>query len=451
MTTETIAVENPATGAVIDWIPATTPAGLDAAVRAAARAWPGWAAGGPAARRDALIAAGEALRGRAGEIAALLTAEQGKPLRQATAEVELAADWFGHTAGLSLEPERPDGSVTVERVPLGPVAAIAPSNFPIILAVAKLAPALLAGNTVVLKPNPLTPLTARRLTEVLGAVLPPDVLITVYGDGALGAALVAHPEIRMVSFTGSVPTGRAIAAAAAERFLPVVLELGGNDAAVVLPGADLARVAAGLFGGAMVNSGQFCAAIKRVYVDRGQAAELTEALAAAARATVLGDGADPASDLGPLVDRAGRDRVDDLVREAERAGARTVAGGRTPRRAGWFYPPTVVTDLPPGTRLEQEEQFGPVIPVIACDDVAEAVTRANGTGFGLGASVWGDPARAAETGRHLDAGTVWLNTHGELRHDVPFGGTRCSSVGVEYGYWGLLEYTRIRVSHASRA
>jgi acyl-CoA reductase-like NAD-dependent aldehyde dehydrogenase len=451
MTTETITVENPASGAILDRVPVTTRAGLDAVVRAAARAWPGWAAGGLAARRSVLIACGEALHARAGEIAALLTAEQGKPLRQATAEVRLAADWFGHTAALSLEPECPDPAVTVERVPLGPVAAIAPSNFPVILAVAKLAPALLAGNTVVLKPNPLTPLSARRMTEVLTTVLPPGVLATVYGGGALGAALVAHPAIRMVSFTGSVATGRAIATAAAARFLPVVLELGGNDAAVVLPGADIGRVAAGLYGGATVNSGQFCAAIKRVYVDRGQAAELTEALAATARAAVLGDGADPGSDLGPLVDRAGRDRVAGLVREAESAGARAVTGGRPLRRAGYFFPPTVVTDLPPGTRLEQEEQFGPVIPVIAYDDLDEAVARANGTDFGLGASVWGDPDRAAATGCRLDAGTVWLNTHGELRHDVPFGGTRSSGGGVEYGYWGLLEYTRLRATHAPKA
>ncbi len=445
---QTIAVDNPASGVVLDRIPVTTRAGLDAAVDAATRAWPDWAAAGEHERRAALVCCGAALAARVDEIAALLTTEQGKPLRQATAEVRLAADWFAQTAALSLEAEHPDASVTVARVPLGPVAAIAPSNFPIILAVTKLAPALLAGNTVVLKPSPLTPLATRCMTEVLGAVLPAGVLSTVYGDAEVGTALVGHPAVRMVSFPGSVATGRAIARATAGRFLPLVLELGGNDACVVLPDADVGRVAGEIFGAATVNSGQFCAAVKRVYVSRRQAAELTGALAAAARAAVVGDGADPATELGPLVGRAGRDRVAELVRAAEHAGARTVTGGRPLEGPGYFYPPTVVTDLPAGTRLEQEEQFAPVIPVVAYDRLDEAVARANGTDYGLGASVWGDPAQAPSVADRLDAGTVWLNTHGQLRHDVPFGGTRCSGVGVEYGYWGLLEYTRIRVTHA---
>lgn len=441
-------MENPASGVLLAEVPETGLGELDAAVAAAGVAQPRWARRTEAERRATLIACGEALAAEAAEIAALLTAEQGKPLRQATAELALAAQWFRHTADLSLNPERPDPNITISRVARGPVAAIAPSNFPIILSVTKLAPALLTGSTMVLKPSPLTPLSTRRMVQVLSGVLPPGTLRAVYGGARLGAALTGHPDISMVSFTGSIATGRAIARATAGRFLPLVLELGGNDACVVLPDADIGQIAADIFHASTVNSGQFCAAVKRVYVSRQQAPELIDALAATAESTVVGDGADPRTDLGPLVSRAQLERAAGLVSEAERAGAHVVTGGRPGTTAGHYYRPTVVANLPSGTRLEAEEQFAPVIPVIAYDDVEEAVTRANGTEYGLGASVWGEPELARTVADRLVAGTVWLNTHGDLRHDVPFGGTRSSGVGVEYGRWGLLEYTRIKVIHA---
>jgi acyl-CoA reductase-like NAD-dependent aldehyde dehydrogenase len=447
-------VEDPATAETFAHAPACTPQELDAAVAAASAAAPGWAALDEDERRTHLRACGDALAACLDEVAALLSREQGKPLTHARAEVQLSVDWFAHTAALTLAPEVLEDSdtscITLERVPHGVVAAIAPSNFPLILSVCKVAPALLAGNTVVLKPSPQTPLSTLRMGEALRACLPGGVLNVVSGDQALGEALTSHPGIRMISFTGSVATGRAISRQAAERFLPVVLELGGNDPAIVLPGADVDALAPHLFQAALANSGQFCAAVKRVYVHRDQAARLAERLTDLAASAVVGAGADPATEFGPLVSRDQLERVAGLVDDAVARGARVLAGGKALGGPGYFYPPTVVVDLPEGTELELEEQFGPVIPVITYDDIDEAVHRADSTPYGLGASVWGDEEAARGIAARLDSGTVWVNTHGVLRHDVPFSGARCSGRGAEYGYWGLLEYTRIKVHHHAR-
>ncbi|MEU4210419.1 aldehyde dehydrogenase family protein [Streptomyces sp. NPDC026206] len=449
-----IAVENPAHGEVFAHAPACSPQRLDTVLREASLARPAWSAL-PVRRRAAhLRECGSALAARAEEVAELLTREQGKPLRDARAEVRLACDWFGHTARLCPGADRlvddAAAHITLNRVPHGVVAAIAPSNFPLVLAVCKIAPALLAGNTVVLKPSPDTPLSSLLMGEALRDALPPGVLTVVAGDAALGAALTGHPAVRLISFTGSVATGRTIARTAAGDFKRVVLELGGNDAAIVLPGADTETVARELFRRALVNSGQFCAAVKRVYVPRRQHRRLTEVLGELALSVTLGDGMDPATDLGPLISRAQLDRVTVLVDGAVRAGARIVAGGGAPDGPGHFYRPTVVTDLPPGTGLELDEQFGPVIPVIAYDEPAEAVERVGSSPYALGCSVWGEESAARELARSVDCGTVWINTHGDLRHDVPFGGHGQSGLGVEYGYWGLLEYTQMKIEHIAR-
>lgn len=446
-------VENPATGEHFAQAQLASSADLDAAVAAATAAAEVWARCAESERRTALRECGALVRSHVAELADLLTREQGKPLREATAEVALAAEWFERTADLSLPPESiadQAAEVTVSRIPHGVVAAITPSNFPVILAVTKIAPALLAGNTVVVKPAELTPLTGLRMAEILNPVLPAGVLNAVCGGAEQGMALVRHPGIGMVSFTGSVETGQAIARAAARDLRPVVLELGGNDACVLLPDADVHSVAAEIFAAAMRNCGQFCAAVKRIYAPRARAAELAAALAAFADDAVVGDGLDPATDLGPLVSHRARTRVAELVAACERAGGEVVVGGKGLERPGHFFAPTVVAGLPAGTALEREEQFGPVIPVIAYDSVAEAVERANATRFGLGGSIWGDPEAARALAASMECGTVWINAHGDLRHDVPFGGIRQSGVGVEYGYWGLLEYTRLKVVNVAR-
>ncbi|MFC7328639.1 aldehyde dehydrogenase family protein [Marinactinospora rubrisoli] len=445
-------VEDPASARIFAHAPACSHRQLDAAVGAAAVAGVAWAALPLARRREYLLRCGTALAARAEQVAEILTREQGKPLRAAAAETRSAADWFARTADLALAAEEladHGARVAVERVPYGVVAAIAPSNFPVLLAVCKVAPALLAGNTVVLTPSPVTPLATLRMGEILRDVLPPGVLNVISGDTAISRALTEHPAVRLISFTGSVETGRAIARQAAPRFVRTVLELGGNDPAIVLGDADLGRVAGELFDRAMRNSGQFCAAVKRVYVPERRRAELVDRLRERAGNTRVGDGMDPATDLGPLVSGRQLERVAALVADAVAAGARVVCGGAPLDLPGHFYPPTVVTDLPAGTALEEEEQFGPVIPVIGYTTVDEAVDRANATRFALGASVWGPPEKARGIAARLDCGTAWINTHGDLRHDVPFGGARDSGLGVEYGHWGLLEYTRIRVRHVA--
>lgn len=446
-------VENPATEEIFATAPRCTAEQLAAAVRSSRAAFGPWASTPADERRERLRACGASLATHRDELAELLTREQGKPLSQARAEVELSAGWFGHIAEHALDPVRlvDDAAARIDltRVPHGVVAAITPFNFPVILAVCKLAPALLAGNSVVLKPSPVTPLTSLLMGRLFSAELPPGVLNVVTGDGSLGRELVAHPEVAAVSFTGSVPVGRAISAAAGMRH--VVLELGGNDPAILLPGADVGALAPTLFALATINGGQFCAAVKRIYVHRDQRAELVEALTAHAAAARLGDGLDPQVTLGPLATRDQLDRVGRLVDAAVADGASVTVGGKAPGGTGHFYPATVVTGLPAGTLLESTEQFGPVIPVLDYDDPAQAVAAANATEFGLGASVWGDPTGAAELAAQVTAGTVWINTHADLRHDVPFGGLGSSGRGVEYGLLGTLEYTRVKVINTARS
>ncbi|MEV4211223.1 aldehyde dehydrogenase family protein [Micromonospora sp. NPDC049662] len=447
---QTIDVEDPATEEIFTAAPHCTQAQLAEAVGSCRTAFRSWSTTPIDTRREYLRACGDVLAARRDEIAELLTREQGKPLSQARAEVDLSAGWFGHTAVLPLGAEvlvdDQSAHIELERVPHGVVAAITPFNYPIILGICKLAPALLAGNTVLWKPSPVTPLSSLLIGELLRDVLPPGVLNVVSGGGDLGRSLVTHPDVALVSFTGSVATGRAIASAVGLRH--VVLELGGNDPAIVLPNADVGALASSLFTLATLNSGQFCAAIKRVYVHRAQQAELFDALASLAGDARLGSGFDPRTTLGPLTTRSQLDRLTGLVEAAVAAGGRA-AGGRKLAGPGHFYPATVVTDLPTGTQLESTEQFGPVIPVLGYDDPAQAVAAANATEYGLGASVWGDPDAARSLSSGIDAGTVWLNTHGDLRHDVPFGGARSSGRGVEYGYLGLLEYTRVKVVNAT--
>ncbi|MFJ4653227.1 aldehyde dehydrogenase family protein [Nocardia sp. NPDC088792] len=451
---DTLPVENPADAEVFATAPAATAEQVEAAVAAARAAHRRWAALGIDARRAHLRKCGAALSTATDEVAALLTREQGKPLAKARAEVELSATWFSDTAGQDLAVEDlgdADADIRLHHKPFGVVAAITPWNYPIILAVCKLAPALLAGNTVVLKPSPETPLSSLLMTEVLCEVLPPGVLNVVAGAGPVGRVLVEHAGVDKVSFTGSAQTGLAIAAAAARRLQRPTLELGGNDAAVVLSDAPIAQIAERLFWAAFENSGQYCTAVKRIYAHRTVYSDLIEALRSHAEQVVVGDGMDPATQLGPLVSARQRDRVAALVEDAVAGGGRIVTGGSRLDRPGHFYAPTIVAGAAADSRLVQEEQFGPALPILPYDDVEVAVAQANSTSFGLGGSVWGTPERATEVAAELDCGTAWINTHGELRHGVPFGGYRYSGAGVEYGALGLLEYTRPRVTHVRRS
>ena len=443
-------VLDPATERIVAQAPACGPDQLDAAMAAAARALPAWR-GDEKARRYALRQAADALEADAGRLAALITAEQGKPLAEAHDEVVFAAVWLRYYADLDLPREvvqdDDSGYAEVVRRPLGVVAAIAPWNYPVILATWKIAPALRAGNTMVLKPSPYTPLATLVMGELLRGALPPGVLNVVSGPEPLGAHMTAHRTVRKVSFTGSTAVGKQVARAAAGDLKRVTLELGGNDPAVVLDDADPEQGADQIVANAFLNAGQVCYAVKRLYVPESRYDAWVEAVTERAAALRTGDGREDGVQLGPLSNRAQLDHVRGLVADARAHGAVPTTGARELDRPGYFYAPTVLRDVSDGAAVVDEEQFGPVLPVIAYRDVQEAVTRANATAYGLTASVWSaDPDRAAKVARSLECGQVCVNAHGTgLRPDLPFGGHKCSGLGVENGPWGLYAYTQLQV------
>jgi acyl-CoA reductase-like NAD-dependent aldehyde dehydrogenase len=385
----------------------------------------------------------------------VLTAEQGKPLADANIEVFAAAIWCQYFANLETPPQviQDDAEALVEvvRRPVGVVAAITPWNFPLTLAFWKIAPALLAGNTLVLKPSPFTPLTTLKVAEILREAMPPGVLNVVSGGDQLGAWMTGHPVPRKISFTGSIETGKLVAQSAAPDLKRVTLELGGNDPAIVLDDADPAVVSRGIFAAAFNNNGQVCSAIKRVYVPESMYDDVVDGLAAQASAVKVGDGTEADTKLGPINNRPQFERVQELVGDALSHGARAVTGGHAMDRAGYFFEPTILSGLSDGTRIVDEEQFGPALPVIPYRDVDDVVERANATHFGLSGSVWGtDADRATEVAGQLECGTAWVNTHLALAPQQPFGGFKWSGVGVENGPWGLAEFSEIQVVHRSK-
>ncbi|WP_433406387.1 aldehyde dehydrogenase family protein [Streptomyces sp. CA-146814] len=451
---ERFAVIDPATGEAFDEAPDQRPEELDEAVARAHEAWPGWRSN-PAARATALVASADAVEAAGADLAHLLTREQGKPLAESHAEVARTAARLRHFAGMAPEVRTIDDGRPVHSEirwrSLGPVAAIVPWNFPLQLASAKFAPALAAGNTVVLKPSPFTPLATRLLGSVLSEALPDGVLTVVTGREPLGSLLASHPGIRHVTFTGSVETGRAVAAAAAPGLARVTLELGGNDAAVLLDDVDVERIADRLFRAAFRNCGQVCMAVKRVYAPARLHSQVMEALAERAKTVVVGAGLDPRTELGPLNNAAQLARVERCTARALEEGARAVAGGHRLDRPGYFYAPTVLADVPPDSQVVTEEQFGPVLPVLPYGDLDEAVEAANATRYGLGGSVWGtDLDRAEEVAGRLECGTAWINHHAELSLAQPFAGIKESGVGVAGGPWGLYGNLRPFVVHRPR-
>ncbi len=448
-------VINPATGKVFAQAPECTRAQLDAAMDAASRSFRPWSRD-IGARRAALLACAKAVQSRLGELAPILTQEQGKPLAKANEELLGTAVWFQYTASLEIPVEvvQDDANARIEirRRPYGVVGAITPWNFPVLLAAWKIAPALLAGNTMVLKPSPFTPLSTLKLGEILRDALPPGVLNIVSGNDALGAWITSHPAVRKVSFTGSVATGKKVAAACAPDLKRMTLELGGNDAAIVLDDADPKQVAEKLFWGAFSNSGQICSAIKRLYVPERLEAPLVAALTAVANAVKVGDGMQADTQLGPLNNKMQFDRVNELVADAKKSGGKIVTGGEAPAGGGYFIQPTLVTGLREGTRLVDEEQFGPALPIVTYRDEADVIDRANATMYGLSGSVWSsNVARATEVAGQLDCGTAWVNQHLAILPNTPFGGAKWSGIGVENGPWGLLGFTELQTVNIAKA
>jgi acyl-CoA reductase-like NAD-dependent aldehyde dehydrogenase len=454
-TAETFGVRNPATGEVFAEAPECSREQLDAAFDAAAKAARDWKSD-EAVRRASLLKAADVLLASVGDLAPILTSEQGKPLGDASIEVFAAAIWSQYFANLEtpaqIIQDDDEAFVEVARRPLGVVAAITPWNFPLTLAFWKIAPALLAGNTMVLKPSPFTPLTTLKVGEMLRDVFPPGVVNIVSGGDELGAWMTSHPVPRKISFTGSIETGKKVAASAAPDLKRVTLELGGNDPAIVLDDADPATVATAIFAGAFNNNGQVCSAVKRVYVPEALYDDVVEGLAAHARAIKVGEGTEDGVKLGPINNEPQYERVKELVADALSHGATAVTGGKAMDRAGYFFEPTILTGLSDGTRIVDEEQFGPALPVVPYRDLGDAIDRANATHFGLSGSVWGvDTDRASAVAAQLECGTAWVNTHLALAPQQPFGGFKWSGIGVENGPWGLAEFTEFQVVHRSKA
>jgi acyl-CoA reductase-like NAD-dependent aldehyde dehydrogenase len=445
---EHLDVLDPSTGEPVATTPMATAADVDRAVAAAVAAGPAWGADA-ALRSDVLLRLAAAIGEHAEELATTLSGEIGIPLRDAGGEVMGAAGFLKHraAAGDAVDVIHDDERQTVRvvRSPVGVVAAIVPWNAPLLIACEKVSSAFAAGDTVVLKPSPLAPLTLLKLAELAAEIVPEGVLSVLPGSDEVGARLTTHPDVAMVSFTGSSATGKAIMAAAAPSLKRLSLELGGNDPAVVLPGSDVQRLAPKLFQAAFYRSGQLCAAVKRIYVHEDDHAALVAGLKAVAEAAVVGAPSTEGVALGPLSNREQRDRVAALVDDAVAAGATAVTGGAPTDGPGFFYPPTIVTDVPEGTALLVEEQFGPALPVVAYSDVDGAVAAANDTPYGLGASVWADDAEAAaDVAARIEAGSVWVNRHGIVSPEIPFGGVRESGVGRSNGRVGLDAYCELK-------
>ena len=450
----TLDVINPATGRTLAVAPRADRAQLDQAVAAAKAAFPGWSATPLKQRGALLVELAEALEAGQNDFARLLTQEQGKPLPHALWEVDLSIAALRYFATLDLPAEvlREDGTRKVIRQhrPLGVVAAITPWNLPLLLLMIEVAPALLAGNTVVAKPAPTTPLATLKFGERCAQVLPAGVVNVVVDQNDLGDALTGHPDVAKVAFTGSTATGKRVMASAAGTLKRLTLELGGNDAAIVLDDADPKEVAPKIFATAMLNAGQVCVAIKRLYVHDSLYDAFCAELGKLARQTVVGDGLEQGTQMGPIQNKAQFEKVKGYIEDGRQNGT-IVAGGGVLKRPGYFVQPTIVRDISDDARLVREEQFGPVLPVLRYSDLDDAIARANDTDFGLGGSVWSsDRDRAFGVATRVDAGTVWVNQHLDVGLDTPFAGAKQSGIGVELGREGLEQFTQAAIINAAK-
>lgn len=446
---DSIDVINPADESIVASSPVADVELLNRAVAAAQRAQASWAAVPLTERAGYLRQLGAAVEEHEEEISRLITLEVGRPLPLAHFEVQLVQKSCAFYAAQTLNVEvlHEDTTLRVEqhRVPLGVVAAILPWNAPLYLAINKLAPAVLAGNTIVLKPAPSSPLSTLKLGELIRAIFPAGVINIITDRNELGAALVGHPAVAKVAFTGSTVTGQKILELASRSLKKVTLELSGNDAAILLPDVDITAIAPDIIFGAFFNSGQICAVIKRLYVHADIYDQVCETLVAALSQAVTGNGMDAGVQFGPLQNAQQFEKVKGFLAEARQTG-NIICGGDVPDGKGYFITPTLVRDISDGCRLVDEEPFGPILPIIKYRDIDDAVARANASPYGLGASVWSaDLSLAEQVATRLDAGTVWVNQHCAIDPSIPFPASKQSGMGVEAGREGLLEYTNLKI------
>src|SRR5881409_2174734 len=455
-TGKTLEVRNPATGEVVDTIPKGSPADVDAAVAAAARAFPAWASLSGTKRAAFMHAAAVKVKAAVPEIARLLTLEQGKPLAHAVIEATRVAENLEFFAGFAdklrgdyvpLEDQNKFG-LTMRR-PVGVVVAITPWNFPLTLMANKICPALAAGCTVVLKPASTTPLATQKTIEIINSVgIPAGVLNTVHGPGAeIGDALVSHPKVNKIAFTGQTETGKRILKLAAENVTRVTLELGGSDAMIVCDDADIRRATAATAIGRFFNAGQACLAVKRIFLFEKIAEEfMTKFTERAQKEWKIGEQFAADTKMGPLHTEQQRTEVESQVADAVKRGAKVLAGGTRPDgpeyAKGWFYPATVLTDVPEDSRMATEEVFGPAVPLFIVNDLDEAIAKANASIYGLGSSIFTrDMAKARKAAEQLDAGYTWVNDIQVAYDQLPFGGAKQSGFGKEHGIEAIESYT----------
>lgn len=450
----TMDVINPATGQPFTTVARASRAQADAAIAAAKAAVPGWAATPYAKRQEAIVKLADAIAANKDHLARLLTQEQGKPLPEAQGEVAWTEGYLRHYATLEL-PDRiiqddASGYIAVKHKPLGVVVGIIAWNFPLLVACWKIGPAVLAGNAIVLKPAPTTPVCALELGRLCRDIFPAGVVNIITDANDLGPHLTSHPDVAKVGFTGSTNTGKAIAANASSGLKRVTLELGGNDPAIVLEDVDIKATAKSIFGNAFLNCGQVCLAVKRAYVHADIYDAMCEELARLAQEAVVGDGLEQGTTLGPIQNKAQFEKVKGFLEAAKRDG-KIIAGGQVLERDGYFMSPTIVRDVTDGDQIVDDEQFGPILPVIRFDNIDDVVARANASEYGLGGSVWTkDVKRGADIASRIDSGQVWVNQHIAIGPHIPMAGFKNSGLGVEQSVEGLAEYTQLQVINIAR-
>lgn len=449
VTTDTwLDVVNPANEDVIGRVPSCGKAELDRAVAAARKAFKSWKATPIEDRRAVIQQIAGIIKENADELHRLLTSEQGKPHQQAMGEILGAAGMAGAQATLTLEDEVNQDDDTrlsrTRRVPVGVVGGIVPWNFPVMMAMQKIAPAMLSGCTIVLKPSPFTPLATLRLAELIKDVVPAGVVNIITGEDALGPMITEHPDIDKITFTGSTATGKKIMEGASKDLKRITLELGGNDASIVLPDVDVEKVAEQLFWSSFQNAGQVCIAAKRVYIHEDIYDDLSKAIAEYAKNVVVGDGSQQGTGVGPIQNKKQYERVLELIQDAKDQGYPFLIGGDggDPSGTGYFVPITILDNPPEDARIVAEEQFGPVMPLMKWSSEDEVIARANNSEYGLAGAVWTkDADKGVAIAEQLETGTVWVNEFMQLSPFAPFGGHKQSGFGAEYGKEGLLEFT----------
>lgn len=439
---------NPSTLEVIGEVANTSVEEIEAKIGKAKKAQKLWSARPDEERKEILLKVAEALQNNSKHLAEWITREQGKPLSGPGANFEMQAciGWTQVPASLDLPEEIVFEDETrkdiLYRNPIGVVAAIAPWNWPLMIAIWQIIPSLRMGNAVIIKPSEYTTFCSLEMIRVINTVLPEDILQVVTGRGEVGGYLTSHPEIGKIMFTGSIATGKKVIEASAKNMARLTLECGGNDAGIIVPGLDVAKHIENLFWGAFLNMGQTCACLKRLYVHEDDYEKVVNALAEYSSHIPMGNGAEETSVLGPIQNKMQYDKIKDLIRDSENIGADFVFKGQKPDLEGYFIPVTLVGNVDNGDRIVDEEQFGPVLPIIKYKTLEEAISKANDSENGLGASVWSDDLdQAQKVAAQLEAGTVWINQHGAINPFVPFGGAKQSGYGVEFGIEGLKAVT----------